>query len=69
MIVRAAGRPPNASGLGRTCHHPLMARPRKPKVDKSWALAPEVALIARSEGLEGHARAVEVRTDERGGRS
>jgi histidinol dehydrogenase len=29
------------------------------------ALAPEVAVIARSEGLEGHARAVEVRTEER----
>jgi histidinol dehydrogenase len=28
-------------------------------------LAPEVATIARAEGLEGHARAVEVRTEER----
>jgi histidinol dehydrogenase len=33
------------------------------------ALAPEVALIARSEGLEGHARAVEVRTEERRAKS
>jgi histidinol dehydrogenase len=33
------------------------------------ALAPEVAVIARSEGLESHARAVEVRTEERRGKS
>jgi histidinol dehydrogenase len=29
----------------------------------------EVAVIARGEGLDGHARAVEVRTDERRARS
>jgi hypothetical protein len=33
------------------------------------ALTPEVAVITRSEGSESHARAVEVRTDERRARS
>jgi histidinol dehydrogenase len=34
--------------------------------DAAVRLAPEVAAIARSEGLAGHARAVEIRTEDRG---